>query len=71
MVMSWPRMARVLKSIEVVEKTLVIKLDQEASVLIETKDYRPPKFLVFKLPAWQGPVRVEVNGEPSFTILAR
>ena len=71
MVMSWPRIAQVLKSIEVVEKTLVIKLDQEASVLIETKDYRPPKFLVFKLPAWQGPVRVRGRWRAQFHDSAR
>lgn len=67
-VMSWPKRPRAMKSIEVEADTLVVKLDQPPSAMVETADYRAPKFLVFKLPAWRGPVRVEINGEPSFTI---
>ena len=68
-IMSWKYTPRTLKAIESQQDLLVIKLDEGKPPGAIADSYHPPKFLVFKLPAWKGPVRVEVNGEPSFTIL--
>jgi hypothetical protein len=68
-VMSWNSMPRTLKSIEAEQETLVIALNEEKSALERAGSYSPPKFFVYKLPIWVGPVRIEVNDEPRFTIL--
>jgi hypothetical protein len=68
-VMSWKHTARTLKSVDRERDTLVVSLDEEKPPLVRADSYHPPKFLVVKLPAWKGPVRVEINGEPRFTIL--
>ena len=67
-IMSWKYSARTLKGVESEGDTLVIKIDQAKPPGAIADSYHPPKFLVFKIPAWHGPIRFEVNGESSFTI---
>jgi hypothetical protein len=65
---SWKYTARTLKGVQPEGDTLAIKIDQAKPPAAIADSYHPPKFLVFKIPTWHGPVRFEVNGEPSFTI---
>jgi hypothetical protein len=69
MVMSWKSMPRSLRGVDSDGDTLVIKLDEAEPPKIRNGSYQPPEFLAFKLPAWKGQVRIEINGEPIITIL--
>jgi hypothetical protein len=68
-VMSWKHAPRTLLSIESENETLIVKLAEGKPPLRETRESYPPNWFVYKLPAWKGPVRIEISGEPCFTIL--
>jgi hypothetical protein len=67
-VMSWKYSARTLKGIRSDGDTLVISVDQAKPPGTIADSYHPPKFLVFKVPVWSGPVRYVVNEQPIFTV---
>jgi len=67
-IMSWKSMPRLLESVRAEGDTLVVRVTQARPAQSETLDYHPPTFLVFKIPAWPGPVRFDVNGKIQFTI---
>jgi hypothetical protein len=67
-IMSWKSMPRLLDSVRAEGDTLVVRVTQARPARSETLDYHPPTFLIFKIPAWPGPVRFDVNGKIQFTI---
>jgi hypothetical protein len=67
--MSWGRAPRSLKSAESDGDTLVLNVEQAKPPQYESGAYHPPKFLIYKLPRWKGPVRFDVNGETRVTVL--
>jgi hypothetical protein len=67
-IMSWKSMPRTFTAAEVDQGTLAIKIAEAEPPKVSNGSYEQPDFLVFKLPLWNGPVRVVINDKPSFTI---
>jgi hypothetical protein len=68
-IMSWKSRPRTLQSIHSEDETLVIQVNEAKPAGFEARFYEPPDFLVFKIRAWSGPVRFELNGNNEFTIV--
>jgi hypothetical protein len=68
-IMSWDSKPRSVRSLKSAGDTLIVKVDQGMVLPTMEGFYSAPRFRIYTIPAWPGPVRFEVNGVEKFTIL--